>query len=75
MPRQDVWDTARQWGKDYGNLVGAGLLFLNSYEAVLELFKKRGNYYSNRQRTTMVGLQATTYWYQMLIFAETSFAQ
>ncbi|KAL5520793.1 hypothetical protein ACEPAF_2796 [Sanghuangporus sanghuang] len=72
MPLQDVWDTARQWGKEYGNLVyvrnlGTGLLFLNSYEAVIELFEKRGYYYSRRPRTTIVDLEGWPEWLMSLM--------
>ena len=32
------------------------MLFLNSYEDIVELFEKRGNNYSSRPNTTMVEL-------------------
>ncbi|KAL5520723.1 hypothetical protein ACEPAF_2725 [Sanghuangporus sanghuang] len=62
MPGKDEWETARQWGEKYGDLVyienfGTRYLFVNSYEAAVELFEKRGNIYSSRPSTTMVDLE------------------
>ncbi|KAL5478379.1 hypothetical protein ACEPAI_2563 [Sanghuangporus weigelae] len=54
----DERETARQWGKKYGDLVyienfGTRYLFVNAYEAAVELFEKRGNMYSSRPSTAL----------------------
>ena len=40
----------------YVRTFGTGYLFVNSYEAAVELFEKRGNNYSSRPQTTMLNL-------------------
>ncbi|TEB26495.1 cytochrome P450 [Coprinellus micaceus] len=56
---QAPWLAYAAWQKEYGDLVyysyvGNKVLILNSYEAFVELFEKRGNIYSFRARRTMV---------------------
>ncbi|KAL5520722.1 hypothetical protein ACEPAF_2724 [Sanghuangporus sanghuang] len=68
MPGKDEWETARQWGEKYGDLVyienfGTRYLFVNSYEAAVELFEKRGNMYSSRPSVTMINLEGFSDWF------------
>ncbi|OCB89192.1 cytochrome P450 [Sanghuangporus baumii] len=72
MPGRNEWETARQWGAKYGDLVyiknlGTGYLFLNSYEDAIELFEKRGSVYSSRPQTTMLDLEGWSDWFTSVI--------
>ncbi|KAI5117877.1 hypothetical protein M0805_002269 [Coniferiporia weirii] len=68
MPGSNEWETARQWGEKYGDVVfvknlGSPYLFVNSYEAAIELFEKRGHIYSTRPRNTMLELEGWDQWF------------
>ncbi|KAI5117354.1 hypothetical protein M0805_002464 [Coniferiporia weirii] len=68
MPPAEEWETARQWGEKYGGLVfiknfGAPYLFLNTYQATVDLFEKRGYNYSSRPDNTMLKLEKFSEWF------------
>ncbi|KAL5478382.1 hypothetical protein ACEPAI_2566 [Sanghuangporus weigelae] len=72
MPGGNEWETARQWGAKYGDLVyiknlGTGYLFLNAYEDAIELFEKRGSIYSSRPQTTMLDLEGWSDWFTSVL--------
>ncbi|KAJ3498533.1 hypothetical protein NMY22_g19595 [Coprinellus aureogranulatus] len=53
------WLVYTEWKKKYGDLVyysyfGNKILILNSYDAMVDLYEKRGDIYSSRSRRTMV---------------------
>ncbi|KAH8110769.1 cytochrome P450 [Phellopilus nigrolimitatus] len=65
MPAAEEWETARQWGEQYGDLVfiqnvGTPYLFLNSYDACVDLLEKRGESYSSRPLNMMLELEGWT---------------
>ncbi|KAH8115975.1 cytochrome P450 [Phellopilus nigrolimitatus] len=67
MPPSEEWEKARQWGEQYGSLVfiqnfGTRYLFLNTYEAAVDLFEKRGHNYSSRPENVMLDLEGFTQW-------------
>ncbi|KAH8115962.1 cytochrome P450 [Phellopilus nigrolimitatus] len=67
MPPDEEWVKAQQWGEQYGDLVfiqnfGTRYLFLNTYEAAVDLFEKRGHNYSSRPRNVMLDLEGFTQW-------------
>ncbi|OJT07746.1 O-methylsterigmatocystin oxidoreductase [Trametes pubescens] len=55
-----LWFEARKWAQQHGELVylnvfGQGLLFVNSYEAAVDLLEKRGAIYSDKPKMVMAG--------------------
>ncbi|KAI9063683.1 cytochrome P450 [Trametes sanguinea] len=55
-----LWLEARKWAQQYGEVVylhvfGQGLLFVNSYEAAVDLLEKRGAIYSDKPKMVMAG--------------------
>ncbi|KAI5117352.1 hypothetical protein M0805_002462 [Coniferiporia weirii] len=68
MPPAEEWETVRQWGGKYGSLVliknfGKPYLFLNTYQAAVDLFEKRGHNYSSRPDNTMLELEGFSAWF------------
>ncbi|KAH8115982.1 cytochrome P450 [Phellopilus nigrolimitatus] len=68
MPPSEEWERARQWGEQYGGLVfiqnfGTHYLFLNTYEAAVDLFEKRGHNYSSRPENVMLDLEGFSQWF------------
>ncbi|THH07084.1 hypothetical protein EW145_g3633 [Phellinidium pouzarii] len=62
MPGVSEWEKARRWGQEHGDLVFVKNLvrpyiFINSYDAAVELFEKRGNNYSSRPQNTLIELE------------------
>ncbi|KAI0777579.1 cytochrome P450 [Trametes elegans] len=60
MPLTGMWLAARKWAKEHGELVylnvlGQGLLFVNSHEAAVDLLEKRGAIYSDKPKMVMAG--------------------
>ncbi|KAI0701738.1 cytochrome P450 [Earliella scabrosa] len=60
MKLTGLWFEARKWAKQHGELVylnifGQGLLFVNSYEAAVDLLEKRGAIYSDKPKMVMAG--------------------
>ncbi|KAF8552662.1 cytochrome P450 [Imleria badia] len=60
LTSKELWLSAEQWAKQYGpitylHIVGQGLVFLNTPEAVLELMEKRGAIYSDKPHLVMLG--------------------
>ncbi|TFK93396.1 cytochrome P450 [Polyporus arcularius HHB13444] len=60
MALTGLWLGAREWAQKYGELVylnifGQGLLFVNSYEAAVDLLEKRGAIYSDKPKMIMAG--------------------
>ncbi|KAI0717422.1 cytochrome P450 [Cerioporus squamosus] len=60
MALTGLWLGAREWAQKYGDLVylnvfGQGLLFVNSYDAAVDLLEKRGAIYSDKPRMIMAG--------------------
>ncbi|KAI0324071.1 cytochrome P450 [Cubamyces sp. BRFM 1775] len=55
-----LWLEARKWAQQHGEVVylhvfGQGLLFVNSYEAAVDLLEKRGAIYSDKPKMVMAG--------------------
>ncbi|CDO74770.1 hypothetical protein BN946_scf185001.g18 [Trametes cinnabarina] len=55
-----LWLEARKWAQQYGEVVylhvfGQGLLFVNSYEAAVDLLEKWGAIYSDKPKMVMAG--------------------
>ncbi|KAI0371905.1 cytochrome P450 [Pilatotrama ljubarskyi] len=55
---KEPWLRALTWAEEYGNVVylsvfGQGILFLNSYEAAVDLLEKRGAAYADKPRMVM----------------------
>ncbi|KAH8115965.1 cytochrome P450 [Phellopilus nigrolimitatus] len=72
MPPDEEWEKARQWGEQYGGLVfiqnfGTRYLFLNTYEAAVDLFEKRGNNYSSRPENVMLDLEGFSQWFPLIL--------
>ncbi|KAH8115968.1 cytochrome P450 [Phellopilus nigrolimitatus] len=72
MPLSEEWEKARQWGEQYGALVfiqnfGTRYLFLNTYEAAVDLFEKRGHNYSSRPENVMLDLESFSQWFPPFI--------
>ncbi|KAH8112981.1 cytochrome P450 [Phellopilus nigrolimitatus] len=68
MPPDKEWEKAKEWGEQYGSLVffrnfGTPYLFLNTYEAAVNLFEKRGHNYSSRPENVMVELEGFSRWF------------
>ncbi|PAV17224.1 cytochrome P450 [Pyrrhoderma noxium] len=64
----DMWETARRWGEKYGPIVsisnlGSPIIFLNSYETMVDLLEKRGGTYSSRPKNVMLDLGGWTSWF------------
>ncbi|EJD01786.1 cytochrome P450 [Fomitiporia mediterranea MF3/22] len=62
MQEGELWETARKWGEKFGPMVqvksfGETYIFVNSYQAAVDLFDKRGSTYSSRPRNVMIDLQ------------------
>ncbi|EIW62160.1 cytochrome P450 [Trametes versicolor FP-101664 SS1] len=60
LTARELWLRATQWAKSYGNVVylhvfGQGLLFLNTYEAAIDLLEKKGSIYSDKPALVMAG--------------------
>ncbi|KAF8972754.1 hypothetical protein BDZ97DRAFT_2054155 [Flammula alnicola] len=60
LTAKELWLPASKWAKQYGdvvylNLLGIGLVFVNSPEAASELLDKRGSIYSNKPSLVMPG--------------------
>ncbi|GBE84279.1 Multifunctional cytochrome P450 monooxygenase af510 [Sparassis crispa] len=60
LTAHQLWLRATQWAKEYGNVVylhvfGQGLVFLNSYEAAVDLLEKQGSVYSDKPGLVMCG--------------------
>ncbi|TBU57403.1 cytochrome P450 [Dichomitus squalens] len=60
MTLTGLWFPAQKWAQQFGELVylnifGQGLLFVNSYEAAVDLLEKRGAIYSDKPRMVMAG--------------------
>lgn len=67
----NMWETARQWGRVYGPIVfvqsfGTPILFLNSYDVIVDLFEKRGSIYSSRPNSMMLDLNKWSSWFVAL---------
>ncbi|KAI5115728.1 hypothetical protein M0805_006792 [Coniferiporia weirii] len=61
MPSMGDLDQAREWAQQYGDLtffktLGRPYLLVNSYNAAVELFEKRGHNYSSRPQNTLLEL-------------------
>ncbi|KAI0360725.1 cytochrome P450 [Trametes cingulata] len=56
-----LWLEARKWAQQHGeclvylHVFGQGLLFVNSYEAAVDLLEKRGAIYSDKPKMIMAG--------------------
>ncbi|KAL5514754.1 hypothetical protein ACEPAG_2070 [Sanghuangporus baumii] len=64
MPPKEEWEAARKWGEKYGPVVyvevfGLPYIFLNSYQAAVDLLEKRGSNYSSRPTTVMFELRVS----------------
>ncbi|KAI0829316.1 cytochrome P450 [Trametes gibbosa] len=60
LTARELWLRATQWAKSYGDVVylhvfGQGLLFINTYEAAIDLLEKRGSIYSDKPGLVMAG--------------------
>ncbi|KAF8965368.1 cytochrome P450 [Flammula alnicola] len=60
LTAKELWLPASKWAKQYGdvvylNLLGIGLVFVNSPEAASELLDKRGSIYSDKPSLVMAG--------------------
>ncbi|OJT04437.1 O-methylsterigmatocystin oxidoreductase [Trametes pubescens] len=60
LTARELWVRATQWAKSYGDVVylhvfGQGLLFLNTYEAAIDLLEKKGSIYSDKPALVMAG--------------------
>ncbi|KAI0826666.1 cytochrome P450 [Trametes gibbosa] len=60
MTMTGLWFEARKWAQEHGELVylrvfGQGLLFVNSYDAAVDLLEKRGAIYSDKPKMIMAG--------------------
>ncbi|KAI0643677.1 cytochrome P450 [Trametes meyenii] len=60
LTARELWLRATSWAKAYGDVVylhifGQGLLFLNTYEAAIDLLEKRGSIYSDKPPLAMAG--------------------
>ncbi|EED79205.1 predicted protein [Postia placenta Mad-698-R] len=60
LTAQELWLRASQWAKSYGDVVylhvfGQGLVFLNDYDAAVDLLEKRGAIYSDKPGLIMAG--------------------
>ncbi|EJC97587.1 cytochrome P450 [Fomitiporia mediterranea MF3/22] len=63
MPEAEEWEAARKWGEKYGPVVhvknlGTSYIFVNSYQAAVDLFEKRGSIYSCRPKLAMWELES-----------------
>ncbi|KAL5520731.1 hypothetical protein ACEPAF_2734 [Sanghuangporus sanghuang] len=72
MPPKEEWEAARKWGEKYGPVVyvevfGLPYIFLNSYEAAVDLLEKRGSNYSSRPTTVMFELEGWTDWFPAVL--------
>jgi hypothetical protein len=59
MPKGLLWHGMEQWKKEYGDLVfvkiwNRNFLFVNTYEAAVELMEKKSAVYSSRGVSVMV---------------------
>ncbi|KAI5118845.1 hypothetical protein M0805_006164 [Coniferiporia weirii] len=59
MPSSNVWLKAAEWRKTYGDVVfvqnlGKPAVFLNSYEAAVDLLERRSTIYSSRPSSIMI---------------------
>ncbi|KAH9950731.1 cytochrome P450 [Amylocystis lapponica] len=57
---KELWLTTHKWAKQFGDVVylhifGQGMIFLNSYDATVDLMEKRGAIYSDKPELIMVG--------------------
>ncbi|KXN84122.1 O-methylsterigmatocystin oxidoreductase [Leucoagaricus sp. SymC.cos] len=60
LTAKELWLPALQWSKEYGDVVyvhvlGQGLVFLNTPEAIFDLLDKRGGIYSDKPQLVMTG--------------------
>ncbi|CDO74150.1 hypothetical protein BN946_scf185043.g200 [Trametes cinnabarina] len=60
LTARELWLRASQWAKLYGDVAylrvfGQGLLFLNTYEAAIDLLDKKGSIYSDKPSLVMAG--------------------
>ncbi|KAH9853928.1 hypothetical protein C2E23DRAFT_884554 [Lenzites betulinus] len=60
LTARELWLRATQWAKSYGDVVyihvfGQGLLFVNTYEAAIDLLEKKGAIYSDKPGLVMAG--------------------
>ncbi|KAH9894123.1 cytochrome P450 [Cubamyces lactineus] len=60
LASRELWLCATQWAQKYGDVVyvrifGQGLLFLNTYDAALDLLEKKGTIYSDKPQLVMAG--------------------
>ncbi|KAI0637681.1 cytochrome P450 [Trametes polyzona] len=60
LTARELWLRATKWAESYGDVVylhvfGQGLLFVNTYEAAIELLEKKGSIYSDKPRLVMAG--------------------
>ncbi|EJC99663.1 CyP450 monooxygenase [Fomitiporia mediterranea MF3/22] len=63
VPEVEEWEAARKWGEEHGPVVhikhlGISYVFLNSYQAAVDLFEKRWSNYSCRPKLTMWELES-----------------
>ncbi|KAI5115729.1 hypothetical protein M0805_006793 [Coniferiporia weirii] len=61
MPSTDKLEQVREWAQQHGDLtflkaMGSTYLLVNTYNAAVELFEKRGHNYSSRPRNTLLEL-------------------
>ncbi|KAI5121037.1 hypothetical protein M0805_008613 [Coniferiporia weirii] len=75
MPGGCEWEQARQLGKQYGDLIfvkkfGKPYLFVNSYDAAVEFFEKRGHNYSSRPHNTLIELEGWDWMPSLMQYGE-----
>ncbi|PAV17223.1 cytochrome P450 [Pyrrhoderma noxium] len=63
-----IWETARKWGDKYGPIIsisnlGSPIIFLNTYEIIVDLLEKRGSIYSSRPTNIMIDLGGWSRWF------------
>ncbi|EJC99662.1 cytochrome P450 [Fomitiporia mediterranea MF3/22] len=63
MPEAEEWEAARKWGEKYGPVIhvknlGTSYIFVNSYQAAVDLFEKRWSIYSSRPKIPLWELES-----------------
>ncbi|EJD01825.1 cytochrome P450 [Fomitiporia mediterranea MF3/22] len=75
MQEGELWETARKWGEEFGPLVqvnalGETYIFVNSYQAAVDLFEKRGSIYSSRPGNVMLELQGWRWFISIMQYGD-----
>ncbi|EJD01826.1 cytochrome P450 [Fomitiporia mediterranea MF3/22] len=75
MQEEEIWETARKWGDEFGPLVqvkafGETFIFVNSYQAAVDLFEKRGSMYSSRPQKVMIELQGWEWFVPLMQYGD-----